>query len=128
MPKIKAKPVATKIYAVVGSDDVEIKRAAAEIAEKLKSPDAGEFGLETIDVAAAGKQKQPKWFLLAPRNGNSNSRTTRSNSSCFSPAAIPARSRTNWKRSTSTWAKIARWMSILSARWCRSRAKVSFLI
>jgi len=52
MPKIKAKPVATKIYAVVGSDDVEIKRAAAEIAEKLKSPDAGEFGLETIDGAA----------------------------------------------------------------------------
>src|SRR5437016_11393593 len=52
MPKTKAKPVATKIDAVVGSDDVEIKRAAAEIAEKLKSPDAGEFGLETIDGAA----------------------------------------------------------------------------
>src|SRR5437660_3144987 len=52
MPKTKAKTAAAKIYAVVGSDDVEIKRAAAEIAEKLKSPDAGEFGLETIDGAA----------------------------------------------------------------------------
>jgi len=52
MPKTTAKSATAKIYAVVGSDDVEIKRTAAEIAEKLKSPDAGEFGLETIDGAA----------------------------------------------------------------------------
>jgi DNA polymerase-3 subunit delta len=53
MPKTKAKPVATaKIYAVIGSDDVEIKRTAAELAEKLKPKDAGEFGTDTIDGAA----------------------------------------------------------------------------
>src|ERR1700731_537562 len=52
MPKTKAKPAAAKIYAVVGSDDVEVKHTAAELAEKLKSADAGDFGLETIDGAA----------------------------------------------------------------------------
>jgi DNA polymerase-3 subunit delta len=53
MPKTKAKPVATaKIYAVAGSDDVEVKRTAAELAEKLKPKDAGEFGTDTIDGAA----------------------------------------------------------------------------
>ena len=53
MPKTKAKPAAAaKIYAVVGSDDIEIKQTAAELAEKLKPADAGEFGLEIIDGAA----------------------------------------------------------------------------
>src|SRR2546428_14002260 len=52
MPKPKAKPAAAKIYAVVGSDDVEVKHPAAELAEKLKPADAGDFGLETIDGAA----------------------------------------------------------------------------
>src|SRR6266550_4404602 len=52
MPKTKAKPAVAKIYAVVGSDDVEIKHTAAELAEKLKPADAGDFGLETIDGAA----------------------------------------------------------------------------
>ena len=52
MPKTKAKPAAAKIYAIVGSDDVEIKHIAAELAEKLKPKDAGEFGLEIIDGAA----------------------------------------------------------------------------
>jgi len=52
MPKTKAKPAAAKIYAVVGSDDVEVKHTAAALAEKLKSADAGDFGLETIDGAA----------------------------------------------------------------------------
>src|SRR5438270_3196108 len=52
MPKTKAKPAAAKIYAVVGSDDVEVKHTAAELAEKLKPADAGDFGLETIDGAA----------------------------------------------------------------------------
>src|SRR6266705_4832917 len=52
MPKSKAKPAAEKIYAVVGSDDVEVKQTAAELAEKLKPADAGDFGLETIDGAA----------------------------------------------------------------------------
>jgi len=52
MPKTKAKPLAAKIYAVVGSDDVEIKNTAAELAEKLRQKDAGDFGLEIIDGAA----------------------------------------------------------------------------
>src|SRR5207248_2456014 len=52
MPKTKAKPAAAKIYAVVGSDDVEIKHTAAELADKLKPAAAGDFGLEIIDGAA----------------------------------------------------------------------------
>src|SRR5438309_5772657 len=52
MPKTKAKPALAKIFAVVGSDDVEVKRTATELAEKLKPADAGDFGLETIDGAA----------------------------------------------------------------------------
>jgi DNA polymerase III subunit delta len=53
MPKAKTKTAApAKIYAVVGSDDVEVKHTAAGLAEKLRSTDAGEFGLETIDGAA----------------------------------------------------------------------------
>src|SRR5438132_6337094 len=53
MPKTKAKPAAAaKIYAVVGSDDVEVKQTAAELAENLKPAAAGDFGLETIDGAA----------------------------------------------------------------------------
>src|SRR2546430_5947543 len=52
MPKTKAKPAVAKIYAVVGSDDVEVKHTAAELAEKLKPADAGDFGLEMIDGAA----------------------------------------------------------------------------
>ena len=51
MPKTKAKPVVAKIYAVVGSDDVEVKHTAAELAEKLKPAAAGDFGLEIIDGA-----------------------------------------------------------------------------
>jgi DNA polymerase-3 subunit delta len=53
VPKAKTKAVATaKIYAVVGSDDLEVKHTAAELAEKLKPAAAGEFGLETIDGSA----------------------------------------------------------------------------
>ena len=53
MPKAKTKSLApAKIYAVVGSDDVEVKHTAAELVEKLKPAAAGEFGLETIDGAA----------------------------------------------------------------------------
>ena len=53
MPKAKTSVVApAKIHAVVGSDDVEVKHVAAELAEKLKSADAGDFGLEIIDGAA----------------------------------------------------------------------------
>jgi DNA polymerase III subunit delta len=52
MPKTKSKPATANIHAVVGSDESEIKRVAAELAAKLTPPDAGDFGLEIIDGAA----------------------------------------------------------------------------
>jgi len=53
VPKAKTKSTATtKIYAVVGSHDVEVKNTAAQLADKLKPADAGDFGLEIIDGAA----------------------------------------------------------------------------
>ena len=54
MPKTKAKaaPATSRIHAVVGSDESEVKRVAAELAAKLTPPDAGDFGLEMIDGAA----------------------------------------------------------------------------
>ncbi len=52
MPKAKTKTLATQIYAVVGSDESEIKRAAQELAVKLTPAGAGDFGVEIIDGAA----------------------------------------------------------------------------
>jgi DNA polymerase III subunit delta len=52
MPNAKAKSAAANIYAVVGSDEAEVKCVAADLAEKLKPADAGDFGLEVIDGAA----------------------------------------------------------------------------
>ncbi len=52
MPKAKTATAAEKIYAVVGSDEAEVKHVAAELAEKLTPPGAGDFGLEVIDGAA----------------------------------------------------------------------------
>ena len=53
MPKTKSKTAASpKVYAVVGSDEAEVKHVAAELAEKLTPSGAGDFGLEMIDGAA----------------------------------------------------------------------------
>jgi DNA polymerase-3 subunit delta len=52
MPKPKTKSATANIYAVVGSDEAEVKRVAAELAEKMTPAGAGEFGLEIIDGAA----------------------------------------------------------------------------
>ncbi|HMJ06421.1 MAG TPA: hypothetical protein VK474_09230, partial [Chthoniobacterales bacterium] len=51
MPKAKAKSASAtaNMHAVVGSDESEVKRVAAELAAKLTPPDAGDFGLEMID-------------------------------------------------------------------------------
>ena len=51
MPKAsaKSKPTTAQIHAVVGSDESEVKRVAAELAAKLTPADAGDFGLEVID-------------------------------------------------------------------------------
>jgi DNA polymerase III subunit delta len=51
MPKKKATTATANIYAVVGSDEAEVKRVAAELAEKLTPPGASDFGLEVIDGA-----------------------------------------------------------------------------
>jgi DNA polymerase-3 subunit delta len=54
MPKAKTKPktAIAKIHAVVGSDESEVKRVAAELAADFTPPDAGEFGVEVIDGCA----------------------------------------------------------------------------
>jgi DNA polymerase-3 subunit delta len=52
MPKTKTKSETANTYAVVGSDEAEVKHVAAELAEKLTPSDAGDFGLEVIDGAA----------------------------------------------------------------------------
>ena len=52
MPKTKAKTPSANIHAVVGSDEGEVKRVAAELAGNLMPPGAGEFGLDVIDGAA----------------------------------------------------------------------------
>jgi DNA polymerase-3 subunit delta len=54
MPKAKTKPktATAKIHTVVGSDESEVKRVAAELAADLAPPDAGEFGVEVIDGCA----------------------------------------------------------------------------
>jgi DNA polymerase III subunit delta len=53
MAKTKAKTaVPPAIYAIVGSDEAEVKRVAAELATNLTPAGAGDFGLEMIDGAA----------------------------------------------------------------------------
>jgi DNA polymerase-3 subunit delta len=52
MPKAKTKAAPSQIYAVVGSDESEVKRVAAGLAAELTPPDAGDFGLEVIDGTA----------------------------------------------------------------------------
>src|SRR5204862_6579245 len=52
MPKAKTNAASANIYAVVGSDEAEVKRVAAELATNLTPAGAGDFGLEIIDGAA----------------------------------------------------------------------------
>src|SRR3954464_11148239 len=52
MAKAAAKTKTATIHAVVGSDESEVKRVAAELAAELTPPEAGEFGLEVIDGCA----------------------------------------------------------------------------
>jgi DNA polymerase III subunit delta len=52
MPKAKTKTAGANIHAVLGSDEAEVKRVAAELASNLTPPGAGDFGLEVIDGAA----------------------------------------------------------------------------
>src|ERR1043166_7837379 len=52
MPKTKTKSETANLFAVVGSDEAEVKHVAAELARKLIPDDAGDFGLEVIDGVA----------------------------------------------------------------------------
>src|SRR5207302_4704095 len=52
MPKAKTKAETANIHAVIGSDEAEVKRVAAELAQKLAPEQAGDFGLDVIDGAA----------------------------------------------------------------------------
>lgn len=52
MPKPKTKSEAANVYAVVGSDEAEVKHMAAELAQKLAPAEAGDFGLEIVDGVA----------------------------------------------------------------------------
>ena len=52
VPKTKSPTRTPKIHAVVGSDEAEVKRVAAELAENLTPPGSGDFGLEVIDGCA----------------------------------------------------------------------------
>jgi DNA polymerase-3 subunit delta len=49
MPKAKTKAETANVHAVLGSDEAEVKRVAAELASNLTPPAAGDFGLEIID-------------------------------------------------------------------------------
>ncbi len=52
MPKAKTKAAGATVYAVVGSDEAEVKRVAAELATNLTPAGAGDFGLEVVDGVA----------------------------------------------------------------------------
>jgi DNA polymerase III subunit delta len=52
MPKAKTKGANAKVYAVLGSDEAEVKRVAAELASNLTPLGAGDFGLEVVDGSA----------------------------------------------------------------------------
>jgi DNA polymerase III subunit delta len=48
----KTKKDSRRIFAIVGSDESEIKRTAAALAEQLTPPGLGDFGLEIVDGCA----------------------------------------------------------------------------
>lgn len=68
----KTKPAAKSaaIRVVAGSDEAEVKRRAAELAETMAAPDAGEFGKDVIDGTAdnadqaAGRIHETRQALL----------------------------------------------------------------
>ncbi len=67
-PPAGAKNAAVRV--VAGSDEAEVKRRAAELAEEMAGPDAGEFGRDVIDGMAdnadqaAGRIHETRQALL----------------------------------------------------------------
>src|SRR5260370_42443379 len=60
MPKTKTKAASASIYAVMGSDESEVKRVAADLAASLTPPEAGDFGLESDESAAVNARQHPR--------------------------------------------------------------------
>ena len=50
-PKKRPVDPDSPVHAVVGTDEAEVKRVAAELASNLTAPEAGEFGADVIDGA-----------------------------------------------------------------------------
>lgn len=65
MSKAKASVKKSAIHAVVGSDESEVKRVAAEWAAKLTPPEAGDFGLEVIDGCGDNAEQSAARVRLA---------------------------------------------------------------
>jgi DNA polymerase-3 subunit delta len=65
VPKAKLQSKPQNIYAVVGSDEAEVKRVAAGLAEKLTPPGLGDFGLEIIDGCADNAEQAASRIRLA---------------------------------------------------------------
>src|SRR4030095_10407440 len=57
MPKPTTKTAKTNVYAILGSDEAEVKRVAGELATELTPPEAGDFGLEVIDGVAENAEQ-----------------------------------------------------------------------
>src|SRR5437762_664860 len=52
LPKGKTHAATANLHAIVGSDEAEVKRVAAELAADFAPSGTGDFGLETIDGVA----------------------------------------------------------------------------
>ena len=61
----KMATATSNIHAVVGTDESEVKRAAAELAAQLTPPDAGDFGLEVIDGCGDNAEQSAARVRLA---------------------------------------------------------------
>jgi DNA polymerase-3 subunit delta len=57
VPKATTSATSAHIHAVVGSDEAEVKRVAAELATNLTPPGGGDFGLEMVDGAAENAEQ-----------------------------------------------------------------------
>ncbi|PYL08259.1 MAG: DNA polymerase III subunit delta [Verrucomicrobia bacterium] len=52
VPKAKTKAATANIHAILGSDEADVKRVAAQLAQELAPVAAGDFGLDIIDGTA----------------------------------------------------------------------------
>lgn len=56
-PMSKTRSAESSVYAVVGSDEAQVKQVAAELAARLAPEEAGDFGLEVIDGAVENAEQ-----------------------------------------------------------------------